>query len=125
MVASWPGVKVVLGGAAVKIRRRGDGYAVLAYRHLQDTRRRTDTMKHLIPVALLLHRRLVALALSALSGPAERAGRMDKRLTAAEQRGAWEQGSPRTAWRTASTVARIVFDRREDRRDRAVDHGPA
>jgi hypothetical protein len=76
-------------------------------------------MKHLIPVALLL----VLVPGVALTAPAERAGRMDKRLTAAEQRGAWEQGSPADRVEDRLDRREDVFDRREDRRDRAVDLG--
>ncbi len=61
---------------------------------------------------------------SALAGPAERAGRADKRLTALEQRGAWEQGS--VADRREDRFDRLEdrVDRREDYRDRLVDRGP-
>ena len=62
-------------------------------------------------------------AAPALAGPAERAGRIDKRLTAAERSGAWEQGS--RADRAEDRIDRFEdrLDWREDRRDRAVDYG--
>jgi len=61
---------------------------------------------------------------NALAGPAERAGRADKRLSAIEQRGAWEQGS--AADRREDRFDRLEdrLDRREDYRDRLVDRGP-
>lgn len=61
---------------------------------------------------------------TASAGPVERAGRLDKRLGAAEARGAWEQGS--RADRAEDRFDRLEdrWDRREDRRDRAVTLGP-
>ena len=68
---------------------------------------------------------VVALAVpTAFAGPAERAGRLDKRLTAAEQRGAWEQGSRADRLEDRVDRREDAWDRREDRRDRAVNHGP-
>ena len=58
-----------------------------------------------------------------LAGPAERVGRIDKRLTAAENRGAWEQGSRADRWEDRIDRREDVIDRREDKRDRAVTHG--
>lgn len=61
---------------------------------------------------------------SALAGPAERAGRVDKRLTALEQGGRWAQGS--VADRREDRFDRLEgrIDRREDYRDWRVDRGP-
>lgn len=64
------------------------------------------------------------LAAPVMAGPAERAGRIDKRLTAAEQRGAWEQGSRWDRLEDRQDRREDIIDRREDRRDRAVTHGP-
>ncbi|MEO0981097.1 MAG: hypothetical protein AAFX03_00425 [Pseudomonadota bacterium] len=63
-------------------------------------------------------------AAPAFAGPPERLGRIDKRLTAAERNGVWEQGS--RADRVEDRVDRFEnrVDRREDRRDRAVTYGP-
>ncbi|MEQ8263561.1 hypothetical protein [Pseudohaliea sp.] len=76
-------------------------------------------MKALITATLAM-----LLSASALAAPAERVGRVDKRLTVLEQRGAWEQGS--TADRREDRFDRLEdrVDRREDRRDRLVDRGP-
>ncbi len=67
---------------------------------------------------------VLGLAQHAVAGPAERAGRIDKRLTAAEARGAWEQGSRADRLEDRFDRREDVWDRREDRRDRAVTHGP-
>ena len=57
------------------------------------------------------------------AGPAERAGRIDKRLTAAENRGAWEQGSRADRLEDRFDRREDYLDRREDRRDRSVTYG--
>lgn len=67
---------------------------------------------------------LTMMAAQAAEGPAERAGRIDKRLAAAEQRGAWEQGSPADKREDRFDRWEDRVDRREDRRDRAVNNGP-
>jgi hypothetical protein len=58
------------------------------------------------------------------AGPAERAGRLDKRLGAAEARGAWQQGSRADRAEDRFDRREDRWDRREDRRDRAVTRGP-
>ena len=68
---------------------------------------------------------VIALASSqAWAGPAERLGRLDKRLSVAEANGAWAQGSRADRWEDRIDRREDVVDRREDRRDRAVTHGP-
>ncbi|MEO0437494.1 MAG: hypothetical protein AAF098_11360 [Pseudomonadota bacterium] len=64
------------------------------------------------------------LSTSAWAGPAERLGRLDKRLSVAEANGAWAQGSRADRFEDRVDRREDVVDRREDRRDRAVDHGP-
>lgn len=59
-----------------------------------------------------------------LAGPADRLGRLDKRLGAAESRGAWEQGSKGDRFEDRVDRLEDRVDRREDRRDRAVTLGP-
>jgi hypothetical protein len=66
----------------------------------------------------------VALTAAAWGGPAERAGRLDKRLGALEQRGAWEEGSRGDRREDRFDRFEDRLDRREDVRDRAVDRGP-
>ncbi|MEZ5952793.1 MAG: hypothetical protein R3C13_00675 [Hyphomonas sp.] len=61
---------------------------------------------------------------AASAGPVERAGRFDKRLTAAEYRGAWAQGSRADHAEDRFDHREDVRDRRESRRDEAVDFGP-
>lgn len=58
------------------------------------------------------------------AGPAERLGRLDKRLSVAEANGAWAQGSRADRFEDRVDRREDVVDRREDRRDRAVDNGP-
>ncbi|EAQ97716.1 hypothetical protein [Congregibacter litoralis] len=59
-----------------------------------------------------------------LAGPADRLGRLDKRLGAAENSGAWEQGSKGDRFEDRIDRLEDRADRREDRRDRAVTVGP-
>lgn len=61
------------------------------------------------------------LAPAAFAAPAERAGRIDKRLSGAELRGAWVQGSPADHLEDRSDHREDIIDRRESRRDEAVD----
>ena len=58
------------------------------------------------------------------AGPAERAGRIDKRLTAAERRGVWAQGSRADRREDRFDRREDRADWREDRRDARVHHGP-
>jgi hypothetical protein len=67
---------------------------------------------------------VLTLTAPAWAGPAERAGRLDKRLSALEQRGAWEQGSRGDRIEDRFDRFEDRLDRREDRRDLAVDLGP-
>ncbi len=60
----------------------------------------------------------------ALAGPAERLGRVDKRLTAAEIRGNIPQGSRADHAEDRLDRFENKVDRRESRRDEAVDLGP-
>ena len=66
------------------------------------------------------------LSSAVMAGPAERAGRLDKRLTVAERSGAWEQGSRADRMEAGHEIELHAhrLDRREDIRDRAVTHGP-
>jgi hypothetical protein len=63
------------------------------------------------------------IAPTALAGPAERAGRIDHRLTLAEVNGAWAQGSRADHIEDRLDRREDVIDRRENRRDEAVDLG--
>jgi hypothetical protein len=60
---------------------------------------------------------------AALAGPAERLGRVDHRLTAAEIRGDIPQGSPADHAEDRLDRYENKVDRRESRRDEAYDHG--
>ena len=60
---------------------------------------------------------------AASAGPVEREGRLDKRLTYAEYRGAWAQGSRADHVEDRFDHREDVRDRRESRRDEAVDYG--
>jgi len=57
------------------------------------------------------------------AGPAEKAARIEKRLSAAEHRGAWEEGSRADRIEDRIDRREDVIDRREDRRDRRVTTG--
>jgi len=61
---------------------------------------------------------------AALAGPAERLGRIDHRLTAAEIRGDIPQASPADHAEDRLDRFENKVDRRESRRDRAYHHGP-
>ncbi len=61
---------------------------------------------------------------SALAAPAERLGRIDHRLTAAELRGDIPQGSRADHAEDRLDRHENKVDRRESRRDEAVDFGP-
>jgi hypothetical protein len=61
---------------------------------------------------------------AALAGPAERLGRIDHRLTAAEIRGDIPQGSRADHAEDRLDRFENKVDRRESRRDEAYDHGP-
>lgn len=60
----------------------------------------------------------------AFAGPAERLGRADHRLTAAEIRGDIQQGTRADHAEDRLDRYENKVDRRESRRDEAVDHGP-
>ncbi len=59
-----------------------------------------------------------------LAGPAERLGRIDHRLTAAEVRSDFAQGSRADHAEDRLDRFENKVDRRESRRDEAYDHGP-
>jgi hypothetical protein len=61
---------------------------------------------------------------AALAGPAERLGRADHRLTAAEIRGDIPQDSRADAVENRIDRYENKVDRRESRRDEAMDNGP-
>lgn len=72
---------------------------------------------------------IVALAVGlaapvALAGPAERLGRIDKRLSHAEANGAWAPGSRGDRIESRIDLFEDRVDRRENVRDRAVTLGP-
>ncbi len=60
----------------------------------------------------------------ALAGPAERLERLDNRLDRLERQGVIKQGSYLDRLEDRIDHRENVIDRREDRRDRAVNHGP-
>ena len=60
----------------------------------------------------------------ALAGPAERLERFDNRLDRLERQGVIEQGSRLDRIEDRIVRRENVVDRREDRRDRAVNNGP-
>lgn len=60
----------------------------------------------------------------ALAGPAERAERFDNRFDRLERRGVIEQGSRLDRVEDRFDRRENVVDRREDRRDLAVNNGP-
>ena len=60
----------------------------------------------------------------ALAGPAERFERLDNRLDRLERTGVIKQGSRLDRIEDRIDYRENVIDRREDRRDRAVNHGP-
>ena len=74
--------------------------------------------------ALTMTLATVLFSTAAIAGPPERAGRLDKRLTAAERAGAWEQGSRADHREDRFDRVEDRIDRREDVRDRAVTRGP-
>jgi hypothetical protein len=77
-------------------------------------------LKPLIAAALIA----AFAAPAALAGPAERLGRVDHRLTAAELRGDIVQGSRADHAEDRLDRFENRVDRRESRRDEAVDLGP-
>ena len=60
----------------------------------------------------------------ALAGPAERFERLDNRLDRLERQGVIEQGSYWDRVEDRLDRRENIIDRREDRRDRAVNNGP-
>ncbi|MEM9374826.1 MAG: hypothetical protein AAGA72_01310 [Pseudomonadota bacterium] len=60
----------------------------------------------------------------ALAGPPERAERFDNRLDRLERRGVIEQGSRADRFEDRLDRRENIIDRREDRRDLAVNNGP-
>lgn len=60
----------------------------------------------------------------ALAGPAERFERLDNRLDRLERQGVIKQGSYLDRLEDRIDHRENIIDRREDRRDRAVNNGP-
>lgn len=77
-------------------------------------------MKKLISLAIAAS----LLAPVALAGPAERAERIDNRLDRLERQGVIKQGSRLDYIEDRFDRWENKIDRREDRRDRAVNNGP-
>ena len=74
-------------------------------------------MSYLLAVTIVASLTSSLAVSTATAGPAERRGRLDKRLGAAEAIGAWAQGSRADRFEDRIDRREDVVDRREDRRD--------